>query len=120
MNKLPDDIKNKIQLYLSHPCADMLEAEMEYCACCSHEDFETYVLREYRESHPKIKFHGMFAEVMNQFEEQKEYVRRNNYCRPYVDWMRLLEVLRLNMRGSGCPRWCHKMHSVDRKIKNKK
>ena len=33
MNQFPDEIKNKIFLFLSNPCADMMKDEFSKCGC---------------------------------------------------------------------------------------
>ena len=39
MNQLPNDIWNKIQLYVSHPCADIMRPHIQFLAKRIHRDF---------------------------------------------------------------------------------
>ena len=62
MNNLPQDILNKIQLYLRHPCAEMLLDEIGFV----DRVFPGQVLCDYRMDHPRTKAMGNYARVIQE------------------------------------------------------
>ena len=54
MNTLPEHLINKIMLYVSHPCADMLRN----CSCERFEE-DVIMLKTQRTRTPNSKFHTM-------------------------------------------------------------
>ena len=62
MNKLPQDIINKIQLYIRHPCAEMLLDEISY----ADRVFPGQMLWDYRMEHPRTKAVGNYARVIQE------------------------------------------------------
>lgn len=99
MNNLPQELLNKIQLYLKHPCAEILEKEIQWNISIARENWKRAILEDYRESHSRSKFEANYNEVVMQFIEKKEWLRSRDYQRRYFDYERLLQDLRVNMRG---------------------
>ena len=94
MNNLPQELLNKIQIFLRHPCAEMLEKEIQWHISIANDNWKRAILEEYRESHSRTKFTRMFDEVMVEFEDEKEYIRSRDYHKRYFDYERLLRCMR--------------------------
>ena len=99
MNKLPQELLNKIQLFLRHPCAEMLEKEIQWHLSIVHDDWKRAILEDYRDEHSHSKFECNYNQVVMQFMEKKEWIRSRDYHRRYFDYETLLHNLRVNMRG---------------------
>ena len=87
MNKLPQDIMNKIQLFLSHPCADMLKAHIKYCDAWGKNDWKKDILVCYKKTHVLSKASVKYDKVMIQLDSRIGYamfvdrrVIRNRFC----------------------------------------
>ena len=75
MNNLPQDICNKIQLYLSHPCAEMLKAHLEHCDSWGKNDWKKDILVCYKRSHVLSKASIKYDKVMKQLDSRIGYAR---------------------------------------------
>ena len=75
MNKLPQDIINKIQLYLSHPCADMLKAHIEYCDARGKVTWQWAILTCSKKTHVQTKLIAKYDKVMKQLDSRIGYAR---------------------------------------------
>ena len=76
MNTLPENLINKIMLYVSHPCADIMRT-------CLYDKFdEVLMLKTQRKFIPKFQRHTMgFFEVRDNTTEEDEYSHEYNVFR---------------------------------------
>jgi len=75
MNKLPLDNINKIQLYLSHPCADELKAHIEYVEDRGKVTWQWSILTAYKSTHIQTKLISKYNKVMKQLDSRIGYAR---------------------------------------------
>jgi hypothetical protein len=78
LNNIPSEIKNKILLYLSHPCADMIKEECENNGCEEFDtklDFSTLYFKEYNICCKRCK-----ALLRN----KSQYISCNQYCGTFI------------------------------------
>ena len=75
MNKLPQDIINKIQLYLSLPCADELKAHIEYVEDRGKVTWQWSILTAYKSTHIQTKLISKYNKVMKQLDSRIGYAR---------------------------------------------
>ena len=87
MNKLRQDIIYKIQLYLSHPCADDLKAHIAYVEDRGKVTWQWSILTGYTSRHFKTKLIAKYKKVMIQLDSRIGYamfvdrrVIRNRFC----------------------------------------
>ena len=102
MNNLPENLINKIMLYVSHPCADMLRN----CPCERFD--EVIVLRTQRTFIPNSNVHTMgFFSIKDNTTEEEEFsyefdvIRNHVYNKLQVCAISEEDILRL------CPEYLH-------------
>ena len=96
MNKLPQDIINKIQLYLSHPCADELKAHIEYVEDRGKVTWQWSILTGYKSRHAKNRLTAKYNKVIQELANLNDFVHcRNRFKFGHFDYKMLLRSARI-------------------------
>ena len=74
INNLPQELQNKIYLYLSHPCADMIKRECSDHGC---EDRYIFIEKELYNDDTRLYFPELYFKELNKYCERCNTLLRN-------------------------------------------
>ena len=96
MNKLPQDIIHKIQLYLSHPCADELKAHIEYVEDRGKVTWQWSILTGYKSRHAKNRLTAKYNKVMQELANLNNFrLVQKRFWVGHFDYKMLLRATRI-------------------------
>ena len=123
MNKLPQDIFHKNQLFLSHPCADELKAHIAYVEDRGKVTWQWSILTGYKSRHAKNRLTAKYNKVIQELANLNNFVHcRNRYKFGHFDYKMLLRSARImEDSDSESEGYCSRMfnsHPVDPNLFN--